>query len=230
MKPLARICAFFCCFRARSRLYMGPNLFRPPRIRSARTAVGRGRGGRLIPSSHPPYRSTHSSFPNRSDWASPQLHTSHGPSGQVDPLTWHSRPGPLATLSTPHEPLSSFLSTSLSLCISAWHVPKPACGIPSVSKPFHLSYFTKHPKCSGFTGSILFLPRCLASLPTECYHTQGENFQGPTMGQGGGDEKWALVSLIPRWVPRVQLLLDCLPNSGEPLLQNDSGVPCCLQI
>lgn len=36
--PLSRFKAFFCCFKARSRLYIGPNLFRPPRIRSARTA------------------------------------------------------------------------------------------------------------------------------------------------------------------------------------------------
>lgn len=28
-----------CNLRARSRLYMGPNLFRPPRIRSALTAI-----------------------------------------------------------------------------------------------------------------------------------------------------------------------------------------------
>lgn len=36
--PLAWIKAFLCCLRARSRLYMGPNLFLPPRIRSSRTA------------------------------------------------------------------------------------------------------------------------------------------------------------------------------------------------
>lgn len=36
--PLARISAFFCCLSARSRLYIGPNLLRPPRMRSARTA------------------------------------------------------------------------------------------------------------------------------------------------------------------------------------------------
>lgn len=35
----ACIKAFLCCLRARSRLYMGPNLFLPPLIRSARTAV-----------------------------------------------------------------------------------------------------------------------------------------------------------------------------------------------
>ena len=32
------LCRKACCFSARSLLYIGPNLFRPPRIRSVRTA------------------------------------------------------------------------------------------------------------------------------------------------------------------------------------------------
>lgn len=39
LSPFARMRAFFCCFSALSLLYIGPNLFLPPRIRSARTAV-----------------------------------------------------------------------------------------------------------------------------------------------------------------------------------------------
>lgn len=38
LNPAAWINAFLCCFRARSCLYMGPNLFLPPLVRSARTA------------------------------------------------------------------------------------------------------------------------------------------------------------------------------------------------
>ena len=75
-------------------------------------------------------------------------------------------------------------------------------------------------------------------IPLSAIISRVRTSRGPAMGssaqhrawQGGGDGKWALVSLIPRWVPRVQLLLDCLPTSVEPLLQNDSGFLCCLQI
>ena len=75
-------------------------------------------------------------------------------------------------------------------------------------------------------------------IPLSAIISRMRTSRGPAMGssaqhrawQGGGDGKWALVSLIPRWVPRVQLLLDCLPTSVEPLLQNDSGFLCCLQI
>lgn len=170
MKPLARICAFFCCFRARSRLYMGPNLFRPPRMRSARTAVGRGRGrAGSSPPGHPPYHSTHNSFPDRSDWASPQLCTSHGSSGalnlafiRVNPLTWHSRPWfPCQVVCPSRAPVffPLHLTTSLHLCL--------AC---------------PPPKCSGFTGSILSSYPDVWPLTPECYHTQGENFRGPSNG------------------------------------------------
>lgn len=81
MKPLARICAFFCCFKARSLLYMGPNLFRPPRIRSARTAVGRSS---LSGSTFPTV--CHRSFPKKICLSHTRIYHS------LSPIQWPSLP------------------------------------------------------------------------------------------------------------------------------------------
>ena len=92
----------------------------------------RQRGAGSSPTGHPPYRSTHNSFPNGSDWASPQLRTSHGSSGalylpftRVNPLTWHSRPWSPCHIVYPSRAPVSFplhLTISLHLCLAC---PQP---------------------------------------------------------------------------------------------------------
>lgn len=168
MKPLARICAFFCCFRARSRLYMGPNLFRPPRMRSARTAVGRGRGAGSPPPGHPPSCPARDSSPNRCAWITLQLSTSHGFSSALH-LALGVRPSPLLGHLPGHLPFGRAL-LSLLLCSA---LPPRCLGHGFCLKPFPSLMPTEPPKCSWTHPGIVLAPDVLPlahSRPAQGYH------------------------------------------------------------